>query len=189
MASNLLFYPSRYYLLFHEVKVQSLLSLLIGQDEHSVIKVTPYRLVLGTFWILSVVIYASYTARLTSFLAASNENLPVNSLLQAIKNKNWKVGLVKSSAFVDRIKESRVEVLRALSQRITEDSSALVETFQDGMDRVFKERYIFFTSELIPSFLIRENCSYTWLPDKYFSGFGYMGYQKGLPFAPVISQR
>ncbi len=67
-----------------------------------------------------------------------------------------------------------MDVLRKLYQRISEDSSALVGSFQEGMDKVFKERYIFFTSELTPSFLIRENCSYTWLPDKYFSGFGYM---------------
>ncbi|XP_035714501.1 probable glutamate receptor [Folsomia candida] len=163
--------------------------ILQGQDEHSDIKVTPYRLVMGTFWVLSVVVFASYTARLTAFLAASNEVLPVSSLYQAVRNRNWKVGLVKGSAFIDRIRESQVEVLRGLYNRIAEDSSSLVESFQEGMDKVFKERYIFFTSELIPSFLIRSNCSYTWLPDKYFSGFGYMGYQKHLPFAPVISQR
>jgi hypothetical protein len=76
----------------------------IGQDEHSVIKVTPYRIVLGTFWIFAVVIFACYTARLTAFLAASNQVLPVSDLNQAVKNRNWKVGLVKGSAFIDRIK-------------------------------------------------------------------------------------
>jgi hypothetical protein len=87
------------------------------------------------------------------------------------------------------MKESRTEDLRALSKRLTEDTSGLVESFQEGMDRVFKERFIFFTSELIPSFQIKGNCSYTWLPDRYYSGFGYMGYQKGLPYSAVISHR
>jgi hypothetical protein len=75
-----------------------------GQDEHSVIKVTPYRLVIGTFWMLSLVIFACYTARLTSFLAATTENLPIKSLAEAVNNQHWKIGLVKGSAFLDRIK-------------------------------------------------------------------------------------
>jgi len=53
---------------------------------------------------LSLVVFACYTARLTSFLAATTENLPVKSLAEAVKLKSWKVGLVKGSAFLDRIK-------------------------------------------------------------------------------------
>lgn len=76
-----------------------------------------------------------------------------------------------------------------LWKRLQADSSVLVNSFQDGIQKVYKERYIFFTSESIPTFMVKGNCSYAWLPGKYFPGFGYMGYQKGLPYASTISHK
>lgn len=74
-----------------------------------------------------------------------------------------------------------------LWKRLQGDPSVLVSGFQEGIAKVFQERYIYFTSELIPTFMVKGNCSYAWLPTKYFPGFGYMGYQRGLPYASTIS--
>lgn len=64
----------------------------------------PCRLTLGCFWILAVILYASYTARLTSYLAANNDGLPVNSLEEAVNNRNWKIIIVNGTAVPDRIR-------------------------------------------------------------------------------------
>ena len=44
----------------------------------------PGRIALGSFWILAVVLYASYTARLTSYLTATTEPMPLHSLSEGI---------------------------------------------------------------------------------------------------------
>ena len=64
----------------------------------------PCRLTLGCFWILAVILYASYTARLTSYLAANTDTLPVNSLEEAVNNHNWKIVVVKGDSVTDRIR-------------------------------------------------------------------------------------
>jgi len=79
--------------------------------------------------------------------------------------------------------------MQSFWKRIQNDKSSLVNGFREGIDRVFTEHYIFFTSDLVPSFLIKGNCSFGWVPGKYFPGFGYMGFQKNLPYGPVISNK
>ena len=64
----------------------------------------PCRLTLGCFWMLAVILYANYTARLTSYLAANTDTLPVNSLEEAVNNYNWKIIVVKGTAVPDRIR-------------------------------------------------------------------------------------
>lgn len=53
---------------------------------------------------LAVFMYACYTARLTSFLAADTEKLPVSGLNQAVQSRSWKIGLVKGSSFMEKVK-------------------------------------------------------------------------------------
>ncbi|CAG7719957.1 unnamed protein product [Allacma fusca] len=158
-----------------------------GLQEHDSIRKFPCRLVLGSFWILAVVLYASYTARLTSFLAATTDTLPINSLAEAVDNHHWKIGMIKGTSVIDRVKESNVPEMMRLWKRISIDSSGQVPGFREGLDRVYEDRYIFFTSDLVPSFLIKGNCTYSWIPGKYFPGFGYMGYAKNLPFKASLS--
>ncbi|CAL8115696.1 unnamed protein product [Orchesella dallaii] len=171
----------------HSVWLLSTCFLLQGQREHSNIYVTPYRIAVGTFWLLAVFIFACYTARLTSFLAADTVKMPIKDLNEAVRSHSWKIGLVKGSSFLERVKESRATEMALLWKRLQADNSGLVSGIQDGVAKVYKERFIFFTGELVPSFLVKGNCSYAWLPGKYFPGFGYMGYQKGLPYASAIS--
>ena len=61
--------------------------------------------------------------------------------------------------------------------------------FRDGLEKVYHEKYAFFTSDLVPTFMIKDNCSFTWVPGNYFAGFGYMGYQKNLPYAASVSHK
>lgn len=84
--------------------IKIIYNILVGLEGHSLFTNLPSRIALGSIWILAVVIYASYTAVLTSFLASNTERLPLNSLSEAIASKNWKVGLVKGSSYQDRVK-------------------------------------------------------------------------------------
>lgn len=53
---------------------------------------------LWLFWFTSVVLYASYTAILTSFLTVSTVTFPFNSLEEAVRAPGWTIGVLKGTA-------------------------------------------------------------------------------------------
>ena len=91
-------------------------------------------------------------------------------------------------SFFGIVQESGQDELQKLANRIDWNSS-YVQNNEEGLERVYKERAIFFTSDFIPSFLIRGNCSFAWIPGSYFPAFGSIGFRKGLPLATPIARQ
>lgn len=60
--------------------------------------------------------------------------------------------------------------MKQFYKRIEQDDSGLVSGFAEGFEKVFNEKYAFFTSDLVPTFMIKDNCSYAWVPGTYFPG-------------------
>lgn len=85
--------------------------------------------------------------------------------------------------------DSKAPAMMKMWQRIQRDPASYVGGSEEGIGKVYRDRVIFFTVDLVPRFLIKDNCSFAWIPGTYFAGFGYMGYQKGLPFRRTISHK
>lgn len=86
---------------------------------------------LWLFWFTSVVLYASYTAILTSFLTVSTVTPPFTTLDEAVSAPGWKIGLLKGTA-TPKILQVVVLVFLLWSRRRGKRRGRRKKTARDG---------------------------------------------------------
>ncbi|XP_043190468.1 glutamate receptor ionotropic, kainate 4-like [Amphibalanus amphitrite] len=93
--------------------------------EHSPNRLSP-RLVSLSAWLLGIIIYTSYTANLTSHLAASHPGLPLESLDDFAKQSDWKFACEPGQLQIGVWAASHDPVERELSRRYEQRDRLLV---------------------------------------------------------------
>ncbi|KAG7163119.1 Glutamate receptor ionotropic, kainate 4-like 1 [Homarus americanus] len=145
--------------------------------------------VLWMFWFSSVVLYASYTARLTSFLTVSSIRLPFSSLEQAVNTPGWKIGILKGTSTIQTLERSQKDYYKKLYKGLKQNPSPLFSSEIEGINRVLTEpKYAVFTDQLSMEFLLRGNCSIKQVPGSYLAGYLHLGLRKRLPYATVLNK-
>ncbi|KAG7174521.1 Glutamate receptor-like 48 [Homarus americanus] len=91
------------------------------------------RLVVISFWAGCVVLYAYYTAFLTSQLAVVNTRPLFTSLLDALTTAGYTVSTQKGTSYVSEMKTSQDKGLRLAYQHLSQDPSLLVDSVSQGV--------------------------------------------------------
>ncbi|XP_068222894.1 glutamate receptor ionotropic, delta-1-like [Palaemon carinicauda] len=148
------------------------------------------RIVFLSFWLASVLIYASYTASLTSELAVVNTVNPFSTLKEALTTAGYSVAMQKGTSYYTNIKNmaKRDESMRLLYHQFLDKPHLLVPGNSEGIELVQQGKYAFFQDTVSVNYDIKNNCSFSFLGPAYFSEFGSMGYMKNLSYANVISE-
>ncbi|XP_063882975.1 glutamate receptor ionotropic, delta-1-like [Scylla paramamosain] len=116
--------------------------------------------VLWLFWVTSVVLYASYTAILTSFLTVSTVTPPFTSLEEAVDVPGWKIGLLRGTAVPKIFQRSKKPSYHKVYERLQSDPNLYCESRKEGMDRMIMDsKFAFLADRRAMSYLIRDNCS------------------------------
>ncbi|MPC08003.1 Glutamate receptor ionotropic, delta-2 [Portunus trituberculatus] len=158
--------------------------------------------VLWLFWVASVVLYASYTAILTSFLTVSTVTPPFTSLEEAVDVPGWKIGLLRGTAVPKIFQRSKKLSYQKVYERLQSDPSLYCESRKEGMDRMITDnKFAFFGDRRAMSYLIRNNCSIKEVQDSvlllslspqmtgsYIKSYVHLGFRKLLPYANIINQ-
>lgn len=145
--------------------------------------------VLWLFWFTSVVLYASYTAILTSFLTVSTVTPPFSTLQEAVKAPGWKIGMLKGTATPKILQRSKKEGYQKVYEGLVRDPSLFCDSREAGLDRIMSDsKFSFMADRDAMSYLIRGNCSVKEMTENFLAGFSHMGYRKHLPYAEVINR-
>ncbi|XP_037779574.1 probable glutamate receptor [Penaeus monodon] len=146
--------------------------------------------VLWMFWFTSVVLYASYTARLTSFLTVSSLRLPFTTLEEAVHLPEWKIGLQKGTSVIETLKRATPKSsYHSVWQGIERNKNLLTTNEEAAIVRLLtEEKFAFLGEQLTMSYLINGNCSITEIPGSYLAGYVSLGLRKKLPWATVLNQ-
>ncbi|XP_045616456.1 glutamate receptor ionotropic, kainate 4 [Procambarus clarkii] len=145
--------------------------------------------VLWMFWFSSLVLYASYTARLTSFLTVSSIRLPFYSLEQAVNTPGWKIGLLRGTSTSEELERSQEDYLQKIHNEIKQNPSLLFSTDMEGINRIFTQpQYAILSDRIIMDYLLKGNCSVIEVPGSYLGGYWHLGFRKRLPYASIINQ-
>ncbi|XP_070001442.1 glutamate receptor ionotropic, kainate glr-3 isoform X2 [Penaeus vannamei] len=145
------------------------------------------RAVFCVFWFACVILYASYTAGLTSALTVSTEGPPFTSLMGAVDvYPSWEIGISKGTAIEEFVKDAQGTEYRTLMKLLSADPGLYVSSEDEGIHRMLTSNYVFFTDSPIMRFMLRDNCSIREIHVNLFKSYGHLGYMKNLPFAWVI---
>ncbi|CAL4135728.1 unnamed protein product [Meganyctiphanes norvegica] len=161
-----------------------LFSCLMQQGSWILPRTVLSQYVLILFWFASIVIYAHYSGIIFSSLTVARDTLPFGDLMDAMNNKDWKIGLVKGTTVPDILKATKY---KEISNRLETDPSLFVDTDIQGVDRVLnEERFALFHEKPTSEAIINGNCNITQIPGEYLAGYLHLGFLKNLPFSRVI---
>ncbi|XP_068222618.1 probable glutamate receptor [Palaemon carinicauda] len=148
------------------------------------------RIVFLSFWLASVLIYASYTASLTSQLAVINTVDPFTNLKEALTTAGYSVAIQKGTSYLTNVKSmaNSDESMRLFYHQLLTKPHLKVSNNREGMKLIQQGKYAFFQDTVSVNYDIKSSCSYSWLGPGYFPEFASMGYAKNLSYANVISQ-
>ncbi|XP_037784759.1 glutamate receptor 4-like [Penaeus monodon] len=142
-----------------------------------------------TLWIGSVLVYTSYTARLTSQLAVVYTQEPFSSLTEALTTAGFLVAAQKGTAYITAMESARDEGLKLLYETLQSNPSLLVQNNTEALELLqkSKRKIAFFQDVNSVNYNVKGDCGYTWYGEDYFPEYVYLGYRKNLSFANAFS--
>ncbi|KAK3886329.1 hypothetical protein Pcinc_009505 [Petrolisthes cinctipes] len=146
------------------------------------------RAVFWMFWVSSVILYANYTALLTSYLTVSTQSPPFTTFAEAVASyPQWQIGIMTGTTTRETIKDAQGKPYQLLSSRLDADPSLIVENEAQGVAKLLKKNYAFLTENPIMKYNY-DNCSIKVIHVNLFPSYGRLGYAKNLPYAGVLDK-
>ncbi|KAG0717913.1 Glutamate receptor ionotropic, kainate 4 [Chionoecetes opilio] len=165
-----------------------LFSCLVQQGSWILPTTSRVQAVLWMFWVTSVVLYASYTAVLTSFLTVSTVTPPFTTLEEAVREPGWRIGILKGTAVPKILQRSKTPSYHEVYNRLVADPSLYCYSQEEGIQRMLTDsKFSFFGDRHSVNYLIRDDCSIKEMTGSYVKGYVHMAFRKMLPFAKVIN--
>ncbi|XP_076059431.1 glutamate receptor 3-like [Oratosquilla oratoria] len=174
-----------------EITIQNYLFIFLGalaqQGSEVIPSCTRGRVVFYMYWIGSLLLYTSYTARLTSQLAVVNTNTPFDSLRDAMTKAHYKIATLKGTSYVSELQATTDPALAMAYAQMEEDPRLFVATMEAGVELAGTERVAFFQDVNSVSYITHGNCSFQWLGPEYFPSYVHLGYRKNLSYANALT--
>ena len=159
----------------------TVLGVLVQQGAFVVPESASQRILLGSLWVFSVVLFASFTSNIVSLLASTRYVMPFETLEQLAALTDWKIIANPESADLQqllRVRElnstGKFEPIKAfapaaLEVLLTDDKSALFTAFSN-IDHI-----------------LRRNCSFVWSSIRVLPSAGYLTAQRHLPYGDALA--
>ncbi|XP_063845570.1 glutamate receptor ionotropic, kainate 5-like isoform X2 [Scylla paramamosain] len=151
-------------------------------------------------YIVSVIVYTSYSATLVSHLAVEQPApLPFTDLRGLSRQSGWDAGCNKNDLFQvtasqtcvgSQNDECRV-LLEAWQKAVLRSPDNLVNSYSEGLQKVLKGKYVFIGVDIYTNYYIRnlppeDSCRIKVLPRRYITGGSGIGLQKHSPFRRIF---
>ncbi|XP_066961695.1 glutamate receptor ionotropic, kainate glr-3-like isoform X2 [Macrobrachium rosenbergii] len=165
-----------------------LFSCIVQQGSWILPRTVRTQAILWLFWVASVILYASYTARLTSYLTVSTTRFPFTSLGGAVSAPGWRITLQRGTSVLNYIRRSTAGVYGTIHEGIKNDPGLIVDDNYVGLHRILTEDYLVLLAEDVAMRYLINNCSVVQIPGSYLSGYLHTGLRKHLPYSGVINK-
>ncbi|XP_067682733.1 probable glutamate receptor [Haliotis asinina] len=140
------------------------------------------RLVMGAWWIFSLLTAAVYRGDIIAFLTASRTTLPFNTLTEMVAQDAYSWGTLGGSAYETLFRNSSTlqykQIWEGMESRLASDPSVLSVDLNVHLEKVNAGHYAFITNTLTLKNWKVKNCDLLMLSDTFYP----------LMFAMVLSQ-
>ncbi|KAL7641278.1 UNVERIFIED_CONTAM: hypothetical protein RMT77_008416 [Armadillidium vulgare] len=145
------------------------------------------RLIFLSYWMMCVVLYASFTALLTTQLTTANHK-PLATLKEALDH-GYHISVAKGTMQHESIVKSEHEEFRRVISIMNENPELLAPTIAEGIERTYNRKTLFLYDSSVLRFKTFENCSFTILKPSFFSGYLHLAYRKNFPYREILDNR
>ncbi|KAM9326965.1 glutamate receptor ionotropic, delta-1 [Gastrophryne carolinensis] len=171
----------------------------VQQGGDSVANSVAMRIVMGSWWLFTLIVCSSYTANLAAFLTVSRMDNPIRTFQDLAKQMDLSYGTVKDSAVYEYFKAKGTNTLEQdstfaeLWRMISKNNGAdnCVSNPSEGIRKAKKGNYAFLWDVTVVEYaaLTDDECSVTVIGNSISSkGYG-IALQHGSPYRDIFSQR
>ncbi|XP_074986906.1 glutamate receptor ionotropic, delta-1 isoform X4 [Caretta caretta] len=171
----------------------------VQQGGESAINSVAMRIVMGSWWLFTLIVCSSYTANLAAFLTVSRMDNPIRTFQDLSKQMDMSYGTVRDSAVYEYFKakgtnpleqdNTFAELWRTISKNNGADNC--VSNPSEGIRKAKKGNYAFLWDVTVVEYaaLTDDECSVTVIGNRISSkGYG-IALQHGSPYRDLFSQR
>ncbi|XP_043195648.1 glutamate receptor ionotropic, kainate 2-like [Amphibalanus amphitrite] len=149
------------------------------------------RIVVISHWAMCIIVYATYTAQLASFLTATNVSPLLSSVDQVATQTQYPLVVDKTSASVEAMRLSSDAAYRALYRRIIHNDNVLDMSLMasQGRDVVPDDAVLYLDYDRLVYYLRERSCLYQPVVEvNYKHNPAYVGARRGLPQKPALNR-
>ncbi|XP_685683.4 glutamate receptor ionotropic, delta-1 isoform X2 [Danio rerio] len=171
----------------------------VQQGGDSVVGSVALRIVMGSWWLFTLIVCSSYTANLAAFLTVSRMDNTIRTFQDLARQMDFAYGTVRDSAVYDYFKakgtnpleqdSTYAELWRTISKNNGQDFS--VSSPSEGIRKAKKGPYAFLWDMAVVEYaaLTDDDCTIT-VSGNSMSSKGYgIAMQHGSPYRDLISQK
>ncbi|XP_054688705.1 glutamate receptor ionotropic, delta-1 isoform X3 [Grus americana] len=171
----------------------------VQQGGESTVNSVAMRIVMGSWWLFTLIVCSSYTANLAAFLTVSRMDNPIRTFQDLSKQMDISYGTVRDSAVYEYFKakgtnpleqdNTFAELWRTISKNNGADNC--VSNPSEGIRKAKKGNYAFLWDVTVVEYaaLTDDECSVTVIGNSISSkGYG-IALQHGSPYRDLFSQR
>ncbi|NWQ67521.1 GRID1 protein, partial [Neopipo cinnamomea] len=171
----------------------------VQQGSESTVNSVAMRIVMGSWWLFTLIVCSSYTANLAAFLTVSRMDNPIRTFQDLSKQMDISYGTVRDSAVYEYFKakgtnpleqdNTFAELWRTISKNNGADNC--VSNPSEGIRKAKKGNYAFLWDVTVVEYaaLTDDECSVTVIGNSISSkGYG-IALQHGSPYRDLFSQR
>nr|XP_033797822.1 glutamate receptor ionotropic, delta-1 isoform X1 [Geotrypetes seraphini]XP_033797823.1 glutamate receptor ionotropic, delta-1 isoform X1 [Geotrypetes seraphini] len=171
----------------------------VQQGGESTTNSVAMRIVMGSWWLFTLIVCSSYTANLAAFLTVSRMDNPIRTFQDLAKQMDMSYGTVKDSSVYEYFKakgtnpleqdSTFAELWRTISKNNGDDNC--VSSPSEGIKKAKKGNYAFLWDITVVEFaaLTDDECTVTVIGNSISSkGYG-IALQHGSPYRDIFSQR
>ena len=117
------------------------------------------RISIITILFATLVVFAAYSASLTSFLAVFKVSLPFEGIESMYYETNYKMGSIRNTAF-----DNMFRLGNELDRKIYKERQEYVGSVSEGLEKSMNEEFAFLWDSGTMDFLIGQKCSHIAIP-------------------------
>ncbi|XP_046564372.1 glutamate receptor ionotropic, kainate glr-3-like [Haliotis rubra] len=150
------------------------------------------RLVMGAWWIFSLLTAAVYRGDIIAFLTAPRTTLPFNTLAEMVAQEAYSWGTLGGSAYETLFRNSSIlqykQVWEGMESRLASDPSVLSVDLNVHLDKVNTGHYAFITNTLTLKNWKVKNCDLRMLSDTFYPLMFAMVLPKNSSLTDILSK-
>ncbi|XP_066955642.1 uncharacterized protein [Macrobrachium rosenbergii] len=155
-----------------------------GQDAEP--KSGPGRIVFGTSWIMSVVLFAAYTSNLVSFFTVTKMTLPFHNLAELV-NTDYKFGTRTGSVYINNFEVSGNEYATAYRKLMSFGKDVLMPSYEAALKRTLEGNYAFIGDYVVLDYYQKKDCNLVLLKQQLFETKSSLILPRDSPLLPAVN--
>ncbi|ESO96449.1 hypothetical protein LOTGIDRAFT_115645 [Lottia gigantea] len=151
------------------------------------------RMIIGFWWIFSIIMAATYSGNLIAFLTVTRDTLPFETLAEMLQQDTYKWGIMGGSATETLFKNSSIDDYKEVWKNMVEFNKTDPDVFHPDqsvhLQKILAGNYAFLTDRSVLASWTNHSCNVSLLPEKIFPNHYALGLPDNSPYLDIFTNQ